>query len=142
MGLASAKYQELGITRTRVFQMKDDEVPGYHVQVEKLIAAIAAYINNLAGQTVMYPLINHYGDPQIANVDGNGKLSLIPSRYKAKSKTCLMKVPCRSLWQLEVACNAHLASTLICLLIIRCMSRSDTARCLDLSLMPDKLCLR
>lgn len=69
--IAAAKEEHVGIIRARVNDQLSSALPGSSIKVEQFTAAIIAYVNQLAGGTLIHPLYSEAG-PQIANLDESG----------------------------------------------------------------------
>ena len=69
--IASAKHENVGISRARVYDMQTAQYPSSSLKVEQFTATVGSYINQLAGGEVVHRLSNMYG-PRLANLDSQG----------------------------------------------------------------------
>lgn len=73
--IAAAKEEHVGIIRARMNDQLSSTFPGTSITVEQFNSALIAYVNKLAGGTLIQPLFSNAG-PQIANLDENGMIQI------------------------------------------------------------------
>ena len=71
--IAAAKEQRVGVVRSRVSDQLSTTMPDTALTVDRVIAAITTFVNNMASGPVVQPLFTNQG-PQIANLDSQGEL--------------------------------------------------------------------